>query len=64
MHWFRKAQYAAALFAFLLTGIGFATRAGDHSARYVVSVYLMLAVAVALTGVIAWAEHSMPGWLS
>ena len=41
MHWFRKAQYAVALVVIPLTGIGFATQIGDHSAQYIVLVYLM-----------------------
>jgi len=64
MHWFRKARYAVALFVIPLTGIGFATQIGDHSAQYVVTVYLMLAGMFLLTVVIAYVDHSIHEWLS
>jgi hypothetical protein len=47
-----------------LTGIGFATQIGDHSAQYIVLVYLMLAGLFVLTVGIAYADHSMTEWLS
>jgi hypothetical protein len=64
MHWFRKARYAVALSVILLTGVGFATQVGDHSPRYVVTVYLMLAGLFVLTVGIAYAEQSVNEWLS
>lgn len=64
MHWFRKARYAVALVVIPLTGIGFATQIGDHSAQYIVSVYLALAGLFVLTVGIAYADHSMIEWLS
>ncbi len=64
MHWFRKARYAVALLVIPLTGIAFATRIGEHSARYVVTVYLVLAGTFALTVGIAYADHSVTEWLS
>jgi len=64
MHWFRKAQYAVALVVIPLTGIGFATQIGDHSAQSIVLVYLMLAGLFVLTVGIAYADHSMTEWLS
>jgi len=64
MDWFRKARYAVALLVIPLTGISFATRIGDHSAQYVVLVYLMLAGLFVLTVGIAYADHSITEWLS
>jgi hypothetical protein len=64
MHWFRKARYAIALLAIPLTGIGFATQIGDHSAEYIGLVYLMLAGLFVLTVGIAYADHSITEWLS
>jgi predicted RND superfamily exporter protein len=64
MHWFRKARYAVALLVILFTGIGFATRIGEHSAPYVVTVYFMLAGMFVLTVGIAYADHSVTEWLS
>jgi len=64
VHWFRKARYAVALLLIPATGIGFATQIGDHSARYVVSVYLLLAGMFVLTVGIAYADHSLHEWFS
>jgi hypothetical protein len=64
MYWFRKARYAIALLAIPLTGIGFATQIGDHSAEYIGLVYLMLAGLFVLTVGIAYADHSITEWLS
>jgi len=64
MHWFRKARYAVALLVILLTGIAFATRIGEHSTRYVVTVYLILAGTFVLTVGIAYADRSVTEWLS
>ena len=64
MHWFRKARYAVALVVIPLTGIGFATQIGDHSAQSIVLVYLMLAGLFVLTVGIAYADYSMTEWLS
>jgi hypothetical protein len=47
-----------------LTGIGFATRIGNHSAQYVVTVYLLLAGMFVLTLGVAYADHSVTEWLS
>jgi hypothetical protein len=63
MHWFRKARYAVALVVILFTGIGFATQIGEHSGRYVLLVYLMLAGLFVLTVGIAYADHSVTEWL-
>ena len=59
MHWFRKARYAVALLVILLTGISFATKSGDHSAQYVVRIYLLLAGLFVLTVGIAYVDHSL-----
>ncbi len=64
MHWFRKARYAVALLVIPLTGIGFATRIGERSAQYVVSIYLILAGMFLLTVGIGYADHSIHEWLS
>lgn len=64
MHWFRKARYAVALLVIPLTGIGFTTQIGDHSAQYIVSVYPMLAGLFVLIVGIAYADHSVTEWLS
>lgn len=61
MHWFRKAQYGVAISVIVLTGLGFATRIGNHSLRYVVTVYLMLAALAVVTGLIAWTEDTATG---
>jgi hypothetical protein len=64
VHWFRKARYVAALFAILLSAVGFATQVGEHSTRYVVSVYLLFAGGAVLTVVVAWVDHTTDEWLS
>jgi hypothetical protein len=64
MYWFRRARYAVALLVILLTGIGFVTQIGDHSAQYIVLMYLMLAGLFVLTVGIAYADHSITEWLS
>lgn len=63
MHWFRKARSAVALLVIPLTGIGFTTQIGDHSAQYIVSVYLMLAGLFVLIVGIAYADYSVTEWL-
>jgi hypothetical protein len=57
-------RYAVALLVIPLTGIGFATRSGNHSAQYVVTVYLLLAGMFVLTLGVAYADHSVTEWLS
>jgi hypothetical protein len=54
----------AALFAILLSAVGFATQVGEHSTRYVVSVYLLFAGGAVLTVVVAWVDHTTDEWLS
>ena len=61
---FRKARYAVALLAIPLTGAGFATRIGEHSIQYVLTVYLLLAGMFALTVAIAYADQSASEYLS
>lgn len=61
MHGFRKAQYGAAVSVIALTGIGFASRIGNHPVRDAVSVSLVSAAMGALTGLIAWVEHAATG---
>jgi hypothetical protein len=51
-------RYAVALLVIPLTGIGFATRIGDHSAQYAVTVYLLLVGMFVLTLGVAYADHS------
>jgi hypothetical protein len=57
-------RYTVALLVIPLTGVGFATRIGDHSTQYVATVYLLLAGLFVLTLGVAYADHSVTEWLS
>lgn len=64
MDWFRNARYAVVLLLIPFTGLGVATRIGEHSVRYVVTVSLMLAGLFVLTLDIAYAGQPLHDWLS
>jgi len=59
---FRKARYAVAVLAISFGAIAFAPRIGDHSTRYVVSVYLLFAGGIAVVALLAWMEDAVEWW--
>ena len=59
---FRTARYAVAILAISFGAVAFAPRIGDHSTRYVVSVYLLFAGGIAAVALLAWLEHAVEWW--